>query len=459
MRDSKFGSGLLAVFVLLLIAGIGCTNYKIPGSEPPQPQANLCEDCHTDYDKLIEVHSPDTAAPIGGCGGDAPHYEPYDRVYMGGEGYEAFKESGHYSVGCTGCHNGDNNAEEKDLAHSGDFISHPSMYFEKQCGACHGDITDDFTTNLHNGTGQKRKVAMRAGLAGPEEFDQLPPHQIEAYSQKCAICHGTCGNCHIVRPPIAGGGLSDGHNFSKTVSMQQVCVKCHTSRGGHAYLGVAPGTKPDVHLTGSGYYCQDCHDGHELHGNGQVVDQRYAYTELPQCDDCHGEDAEHPMDPALNYHSVHADDFQCQVCHSQDYNNCGECHIKDGHAEYGPYMDYKIALNTIPDIKDGNFALVRRTLGHPDNWVGYGEELEYSNFAEFPTYNYTSPHNILRKTARTDVEEGASCSSNCHIRDEGGTLINSELYLWRDSLLTWELEATGAYAVDGELPSYWFNKK
>ena len=96
MRDSKIGSGLLAVFVLLLIAGIGCTNYKIPGSGGGngEIEANSCEGCHTDYDRLIAVHSPDTAPPVGGCGGDAPHYEPYDRVYLGGEGYEAFKASG-----------------------------------------------------------------------------------------------------------------------------------------------------------------------------------------------------------------------------------------------------------------------------------------------------------------------------------------------------------------------------
>jgi len=453
MRDSKLGSGLLAVFAGLLIGGIACTNYQIPGGkEQPEPEANLCEDCHTDYDRLVEVHSPDTAPPVGGCGGEAPHYEPYDRVYLGGEGYEAFKLSGHYNIGCTGCHNGDGNANDKDAAHSDDWVSHPSMFYEEKCATCHSEITDVFVTSLHNGTGQKRKVTMRAGLAGPEEFDQLPAHQTEAYDQKCAICHGTCGNCHIVRPPAAGGGLSDGHNFIKTPTMQNVCVKCHSSRGGHAYLGVAPGTKPDVHLTGSGYHCKDCHDGLELHGNGQPVDQRYAYTELPECEFCHP-----GLEEANDYHKKHYEDFQCQICHSQDYNNCGACHIKDGHADFGPYLDFKIGLNTIDDLKDYDLALLRRTLAHPDNWTGYGEELVYEEFDVFPTYNYTSPHNILRWTKRTEVEQGASCTSSCHIRNEGGQLINSQYYLWLDSLETWEVDATGPYTVDGELPSYWFN--
>ncbi len=122
-------------------------------------------------------------------------------------------------------------------------------------------------------------------------------------------------------------------------------------------------------------------------------------------------------------------------------------------------MDFKIALNTIPDIKEHKLALVRRTLAHPDNWVGYGEELEYSNFEEFPTYNYTTPHNIQKLTKRTDVENGAGCSSNCHIRNEGGTLINVEFYLWRDSLEVYEVGATQAYTVDGQLPASWFVEK
>jgi hypothetical protein len=455
MRDSKIGSGLLAVFVLLLIAGIGCTNYKIPGSGGGNGEikANSCEGCHTDYDRLIAVHSPDTAPPVGGCGGEAPYYEPYDRVYLGGEGYDAFKASGHYGVGCTTCHNGVGNSGDKKEAHSGDWLARPSSEHQEKCVTCHETISDDFVTSIHNGTGQMRKVTMRAGLDGPEDFDQLPAHQIEGYTQKCAVCHGTCGNCHIVRPAIAGGGLTSGHKFIKTPDWYNICVSCHVSRGGHAFLGVSPEAEPDYHRDELDFDCLSCHDGHEVHGDGQPVEQRYAYTELPTCEGCH-----EGLEKENSYHSMHYDDFQCQVCHSQDYNSCGACHIKDGHAEYGPYMDFKIAMNTIPDIKEHKLALVRRTLAHPDNWVGYGEELEYSNFEEFPTYNYTTPHNILKKTLRTDVEDGAGCSTNCHIRNEGGTLINTEFYLWRDSLEAYEVEATGAYTVDGQLPDYWFDE-
>ena len=158
-----------------------------------------------------------------------------------------------------------------------------------------------------------------------------------------------------MRPPIGGGGLVSGHNFTKQPDMVSICVTCHVSRGGHAYLGVASGTKPDVHLTKLGFTCMDCHTGHELHGDGKPVQQRYEYTELPKCENCHTKGDN-------NYHAVHFETFNCQVCHSQDYNNCASCHVHGDGARIPAYMDYKIAINPIPDVKPQfKFTLVRRT--------------------------------------------------------------------------------------------------
>ena len=227
-------------------------------------------------------------------------------------------------------------------------------------------------------------------------------------------------------------------------------MTCHVSRGKHAFLGVAPGTKPDAHLTELGYQCQDCHDGHELHGTGEPVEQRYAYTELPQCEDCHADVEIEDND----FHSKHIEDFNCHVCHSQDYNNCGSCHIHGEGARIPAYLGFKIAANPIPDLKEGyELTLVRRTLGAPDNWIKYGVD-EYSNFSVHPTYNYTTPHNLLKLTERTDVGD-VNCYDNCHIRKEGDSLINKELYLFQSDLLEWELEATGDITVDDKLPGYW----
>jgi len=450
MRNLKNGSGRIVFLIILLSAVIGCTNYQIPGSTSPGPEENNCETCHTDYDRLVEVYTPDTVAPVKGYGVEAPQYAPYDRVFLGGSGYDSYKASGHYAVGCTGCHNGDGETEEKDLAHTGDFISHPSQFYEDKCAACHQDITNDFTSSIHNGTGLKRMVAMRSGLSGASEFDQLPQHQIDGYNDNCAICHGDCGNCHVVRPPMSGGGLADGHNFNKTPDMSNVCLSCHAETIGHDFQGIDPATEPDIHLTLNGFDCLSCHDGPELHGDGQPVDQRYAYAELPECESCHT-----GIESANNFHTVHIGDFNCQVCHSQDFNNCGSCHIGGDDARIPAYLGFKIAVNPLPDLMDYSFTLVRRTTTAPDNWVEYGVA-EYADFDVHPTYNYASPHNILRLTDRTDVGT-ESCNSNCHIRKEGETYVNKELYLFQSDLLDWEMDADSAIIVDGKLPDYWMN--
>ncbi|OFX28377.1 MAG: hypothetical protein A2033_02690 [Bacteroidetes bacterium GWA2_31_9] len=458
MKISDINIRTIIIVFVFAITIISCK--KKTETEVEQPIVNShasCEGCHTDYAYLQKVFSPDTVTTAGGCGGESPYYEPYDRVYMGGEGFQDYKNSTHYTVGCVGCHNGVGNTDDKSAAHSGTFISHPSLYYEEKCGNCHQQIVNNFKTSIHNGIGQKRKVTMRNGLSGPDDFDQLPQHQIEGYNKNCSICHGTCGNCHIVRPATGGGGLSKGHSFTKTPDMLNICVTCHVSRGGHAYLGVASGTQPDVHLTKQGYKCLDCHNGEELHGDGVKVEQRYAYSKLPKCSDCHTGIASNNI-----YHSTHFTSFNCQVCHSQDYNNCGSCHIpgtnKSGAGARIPaYLDFKIAANPIPNIKAGfDFTLIRRTLAAPDNWQDYGVA-QYATFEAFPTYNYTSPHNILRWTTRTQVETGKSCSYNCHIRNEGGTLINKNLYLFTDDLLDWEINATTPICVDGKLPASWTN--
>lgn len=448
MGAEIFGRIRLIIIVLTCgMIGFSCTQHQIPDYS----DVASCVGCHTNYAHLKDVYTPDTVAPVGGCGGAAPHFEPYDRVFMDTEddGYKKFK-NGYHNVGCTACHGGIDGTHEKEIAHTGNFIRHPSEMYAEKCGSCHQDIAANFSTSLHQGTGQKRKVTQRMGLAGHEEFDQLPQHQIEGYNANCATCHGTCGNCHVNRPPIAGGGLANSHGFQKNPDMLATCVSCHTSRGGHAYLGVASGTVPDVHLTKAGYECLDCHTGMELHGNGDsTVTHRYAYSELPTCDKCHT-----GLASSNNYHQKHIEDFNCHVCHSQDYNNCGSCHVHGEGARVPSYMDFKIALNPLPEDKDFEFALVRRTLAAPDNWKEYGVD-EYLDFDAHPTYNFTTPHNIQLITSRTDVG-GEHCASKCHIRTEADSVYNRELYLFESDLLDWEINATAGITVDGELPPGWF---
>ena len=53
------------------------------------------------------------------------------------------------------------------------------------------------------------------------------------------------------------------------------------------------------------------------------------------------------------------------------------------------------------------------------------------------------------------MDAGEACYANCHVYDDGGTLVNKELYLFMDDLLPWEVGATQGITVDGKLPSTW----
>lgn len=433
---------------LVVIFIIGCGK----DSDPTEPDTaiNSCVGCHTNYSALKQLAEPDTATGGGGCSGEAPHIEPYDRVYLGGIGYEEFKKSAHGKMKCTECHNGTDNTDDKKIAHSGNFIKHPSKFAAEKCASCHSDIVAKTKNSIHEqGWGQKRKVAMRSGLAGPHQFDQLPENLKYGYEKNCATCHATCGDCHVNRPKAAGGGLINGHSFSKKPDMVNVCIACHKTRGGHAYLGVAPGTQPDVHLTKKNFTCMNCHTEGEIHGDGNKYDHRYLVSNMPKCENCHKNIAK-----SNTYHAMHIEDLNCQTCHSQNYNNCGSCHIGGVGARISSYMSYKIALNPIPNVKKFKFAIVRRTLSAPDSWSNYGIP-EYAKFDALPTYNYTSPHNTLRWTTRTQVPDGKSCYYNCHIIKEADTLRNKHLYLFESDLLPWEISASKNIVVDGKLPEKW----
>lgn len=412
-----------------------------------------CEGCHTNYDHLKLVHTPDTEIPAGGCGGAPPYYEPFDRVFMdkNSAAFKEFKESDHGKMKCTDCHNGTDGTDDKAVAHGGNFIKHPSDNAVEKCGTCHSDVSHKQALNLHQGWGQKRKVCQRSGKASADDFESLPEKQRKGYEKNCAICHASCGDCHVNRPNAGGGGLAAMHKFTEKPDMLNTCIACHSSRGGHAYLGVATGTKPDVHLTKANMTCTSCHSKDEIHGSGAKVEQRYAYDKLPKCENCHPNVA-----TSNDYHGTHINDFNCQVCHSQEYNSCGSCHIGGEGARIHSYQDFKIALNPIPTVKTKykKLTLVRRNLAAPDNWSLW-DLPEYANFAAHPTYNFTTPHNISRWTKRTEVVTGKGCGYNCHIRKEGDIYVNKNYYLFDSDLLDWERSATQKICVDGKLPSSW----
>jgi len=441
---------LTSAFLFLFIAG--CQKEEDPPTTPidatVSSSVGSCVGCHTNYSHLRTVHSPDTVVAAGGCGGETPHIEPYDRVYITPTGYAEYSASSHSKRGCTYCHNGVDNTSDKKTAHSGDFLKHPSDQADKKCVPCHYSIQSAVKTSIHlNGWGQKSMVALRYGVS---TFEELPADVKHGYEVNCATCHGGCGSCHVLRPTAGGGGLLNGHAFRKRPDMRDNCTTCHSSRGGHAYFGVGTGTIPDVHLTALGDgHCLNCHTGAEMHGDGYAYDQRYKMPMLPKCENCHANVA-----TSNAYHQTHIDDMNCNACHSQDYNNCGSCHIHGAGARIPSYQGFKIALNPIPQTRPFKWATVRRSLMAPDSWKEYGVP-NLANFDVRPTYKYSTPHNIKRWTSRTQVSAGAPCYDACHIMNESGVLRNKQLYLFNSDLESWELNADKDIVVDGKLPASW----
>ena len=148
----------LVLMIPLFALTIGCSEDK-DENQPTNPASKSvasCEGCHTNYAHLKEVYTPDPPSTGGGgCGGETPHIEPFDRVFMGGSGYQEFKNSIHGKIPCTACHNGVDNTSDKILAHSEDFMKKPTSDAISKCGSCHPDIASKSVNNIHQGWGQK----------------------------------------------------------------------------------------------------------------------------------------------------------------------------------------------------------------------------------------------------------------------------------------------------------------
>jgi len=165
---------------------------------------------------------------------------------------------------------------------------------------------------------------------------------------------------------------------------------------------------------------------------------------MPKCEDCHSDKAN-----ANTYHSMHWNTITCQGCHSQDYQNCSSCHVGTG-VRNGPYMGFKIGMNPLPNAKRQKYAVLRNAPHAPDTWSNFGVP-QLVNFDAAPTFRLASPHNTLRWTKRTKVENGQACFEACHIKDGK----NKDYFLFEEDLQQWEIQANKSIVVDGKLPSSW----
>jgi hypothetical protein len=396
-----------------------------------------CVECHTDREALrisAAEESGDYTNPSEGedWAADLPPVEAWEKVYLD---QEEFFETMHGRYSCVACHGGRGDTRIKEAAHE-TMVQEPSE--AGVCGDCHAKEVASDQNSLHTNLAGYRTVLF--SRSSPSKTAQLETMM----GNHCEPCHtATCGQCHVSRPAMLGGGLVAGHLFKNTPAINLTCAGCHGSRIETEYKGHSGTVPGDVHWVQEQMLCSDCHQKDEFHGMVEEFVHRYDGRPMPECQswDCHPNVAE---DDGIEQHGdSHLKNLSCQACHSTAYKNCYGCHV--GVADGTPYFEvepaelaFKIGRNPIQGrYRPWKYVPVRHVPVARDSFAYYGENL-LPNFDTLPTWKYTTPHNIQRITPQTE-----SCNS-CHG--------NAEFFLMAEDVAPDELVANMRVIVD-EVPT------
>ncbi len=364
----------------------------------------------------------------------------------------------HGTIGCVNCHGGKEPADYAD-AHDENmgFKRDPSEAPEASCLPCHSDIVSRSENSIHSKLwGEQFRVAERIGNA---TLDVCPEPVQSGWETSCYKCHATCGECHISRPKSKGSGLTENgvyRNHAFAVNQLENCIACHETRMGLDLTGGITG-KEDIHYQ-RGMKCWECHT-EDMHGDGTEETNpplsRYHVNGLPACDDCH-----YDVSSSNTYHTMHwpgnDSGLACYVCHSQPYKNCSSCHV-GSQAAIGNTA-FKIGYNYDTDLHQGKFITVRHVPTGDSTFVNWGEVIDMNDVNQRPNWEYTSPHNIRKRTDQTKFNEGESCGINCHLSaniPDSIRAINTSRFLFRNDLLESETGANDKTTVDDHLPISW----
>ena len=368
--------------------------------------------------------------------------EPWEKALVNAETYPA---TVHGAIPCMDCHAGAQSAD-KETAHSG-LVSRPSEGNPNVCSTCHTDIADVYASSLH--VTLEGYMTVLDTRSAPEHAEAIDT----AFTNHCYRCHTSCGDCHIAQPASVGGGLFDGHNFTRTPPMTRSCTACHGSRVGNEYLGKNEGIPGDVHFRQGRMNCISCHDSHELHGQPSncsechpgredaeiaPANHRYDGLQTPTCVSCHP-DVTLGRDN-IEMHTVHGADLSCQVCHSVTYTSCDGCHVAISETSGNPYFEtqatystFLIGLNPLRSFdRPYKYVPLRHIPVASTSFQYYGEDL-LPNFNALSTWAYATPHNIQRSTPQAET-----CNA-CHG--------NADLFLTMDKVKPEELDANLSVVV------------
>ncbi len=163
-----------------------------------------------------------------------------------------------------------------------------------------------------------------------------------------------CKNCHIKTCDSCHAEEKDGTmTFSTDKARKtETCLPCH----GREKLSMKFDKKAgadDVHFAAD-MTCADCHEGEDVHGNGnEYSSMRQEGALNAKCENCHT--AESDKAPAISMdikaHKKHSQSHHCSACHVQSTMACLNCHFgeflatKKKKGNYIPTKDWLLLIN------------------------------------------------------------------------------------------------------------------
>ncbi|MBI2923666.1 MAG: hypothetical protein HYY18_21630 [Planctomycetes bacterium] len=244
-------------------------------------------------------------------------------------------DSAHLVFGCADCHNGREEAEDMDAAHSpaADFVGRPAPSdLARMCASCHEKETKAFELSPH-------AAATRRGDPGG----------------------ATCISCHTLAATPTAHAIADCGDEGAPSGRFQVaatCARCHSDaeamkRSGlridqfAQYRASAHGYNVLEEKEGDAATCADCHSPHEAPSARDPRSETHPRNQAHLCGACHGDVklmTEHGKDPGVVAKwqaSAHARNLDlgapsCAGCHGAHYSHvpepaairesCGRCH-------------------------------------------------------------------------------------------------------------------------------------
>ena len=171
------GCKLRVFFLLIPIAALlFWISPVISGAEESR-----CASCHTSAEELSEM-----AKAVAEARGEVASPESYKKWLVGADFLD---EDPHGSdLSCVDCHGGDPDGDSWETRHAG-LQKDPTYPDPQSCGDCHEEIV---------------------------EGDESIPHvNLAHFNEEAKI---SCGQCHVSKPASLGGGLTEGHMFSRKPS-------------------------------------------------------------------------------------------------------------------------------------------------------------------------------------------------------------------------------------------------